>query len=346
MNKEKACNIARIVFFVLFFILLIETVSVLFFNEETATKYRHGMRDAYSFVNDRDNSLQIIFVGNSDLYSGISPLDLWRYQGFTSTVCASPNQTIGDSTSIIETFLKFQKPDLVVIEVDMLYVGKGKKRNNSFFRIKDLDYYFDRCDPDLMDNAIQDYCSIFRFHNYWKGGKTNKNKPYNLHGYKYTKKVVPLRGFNYMKYTDKTDPIKRITEEQTDKLIKLSRENGAEVVLLELPSINSWNYKRHNAMQQYADKRKINFVDMNMNIDEIGIDWGTCFRDKSGSHLNYKGAKAATKYLGKYIADNYYLKSHTGDERYSDWDEDLEMFDFYKKNNKQKQSWGDRPDKE
>ena len=329
MEKNKINGMIRVAAFIVIFVVLLEAVSLHFFSEDVATRYSNRMKDAYSFTNEKSGSLQIISVGNSDLYSGITPLELWRRHGWTSSVCASPNQTLQDSIAIMKTVFQTHKPKIVIIETDMFYDhGLRKKR-----KVKNSDkmaYYFDKWDPEFVDAAMQSMFPIFKFHNYWKGGKTRKNMPFNLHGYKYNEKVRPLKKYNYMKPTDKLDPIKRITEEQVDRLIALCKENGADVLLMELPSINSWNYERHNAVQSFADKRGLRFLDMNMDLDDIGINWKNCFRDISGSHLNYRGAVAATRYLGIYLANHYALEDRRGNKEYANWNDDIEKFDRYR----------------
>ena len=128
-----------------------------------------------------------------------------------------------------------------------------------------------------------------------------------------------------MKRTSKTAPVSIVKMEQMDSLVNMCRENGAEVLLVEVPTTSSWNYQRHNAVSEYAKSRKLKFIDLNLFTEEAGISFDVSFRD-NGNHLNCFGAQAVTSWLGGYISDNYKIKSHKNERGYSHWDEDYKLF--------------------
>lgn len=86
-------------------------------NSEVKSK----LKETYSIVSEKENTIQIVCVGNSDLYSGFSPLDLWNEYGFTSTICASAQQTVEESHYFVSKLLESQKPQFIIIETDMFY---------------------------------------------------------------------------------------------------------------------------------------------------------------------------------------------------------------------------------
>ena len=55
------------------------------------------------------------------------------------------------------------------------------------------------------------------------------------------------------------------------------------------------------------------------------FNWLTDTRD-GGNHLNYNGAKKMTKYLGKYLIENYHLMDHRQDNAYNQWNLDYQSF--------------------
>ena len=65
-------------------------------------------------------------------------------------------------------------------------------------------------------------------------------------------------------------------------------------------------------------EHQLSFVDMNLKLEEIGMNWKTDSLDK-GDHLNLSGAEKVSLYLGKYIAKEYDLPDHRGKSRYRDW---------------------------
>ncbi len=328
--KEKAIEITKIIAFIIVFMLLLESLSLTVFSGKVATNYKNKFRDAYSFINEPDNTIQIVGVGNSDLYCSLSPLDLWKNYGYTSTVCGSPNQTISESQNLLEQVLETQSPKLVIIEVDMFYDHKPRK-NNYVEKTGTMTDFFDGAKPEHFEQEVENTFSIFKFHNYWKGGNSNKkNTPYNAHGYKFNNKVCKLKKKNYMKTTMLSEEITSINKKKIESLISLCRSKKAEVIFVAMPSVSSWNYERHNGVKQYAKGKNIPFLDFNLCYKEMGISMKTCFRD-NGNHLNYDGAKAVTEYLGKYISDNYSLENLSDNSSYESWNDSLKKFEKFRK---------------
>ena len=328
--KEKIAQTARVIAFIIAFFVLLEAVSVTFFSENAATKYNNRKKDAYSFVNEADNTIQIVSVGNSDLYSGFSPLDLWKKYGYTSTVCAYPQQTIQESKNLLENVFVSQSPKIVIIESDMFY-DHNPDTDTKPEKSNKLSDFYDRMEPEHFARDAENVFSVFKFHNYWKGrASSKKNTPYNTHGYKYNNKVCKIKKSNYMKETDKEEPLSAYNTKQADALIKLCKDNNAQVIITTFPSVTSWNYERHNAVKKYSKDRNIPYLDLNLCYKEMGINMKTCFRDK-GNHLNYNGAKAVTEHIGKYISDNYSLEKLNGNSKYESWNESLIKFEKFKK---------------
>ena len=328
--KEKSVEIIKVIAFIVAFLILIEGVSLAFFSEKTATRFKNNKQDAYSFINEAPKTLQIVGVGNSDLYSGFSPLDLWKVYGYTSTVCASARQTISESRDMLELVFESQSPKIVIIETDMLY-DHNPDTDNGLEKENKMSDFFDKMEPEHFARDAENVFSVFKFHNYWKGGKYNKvNTPYNLHGYKYNNKVNKIKRTNYMRKTEKSEPLTKYNTKQTDTLVELCRKNNSQVILITLPSVSSWNYERHNAVSRYAKEQGIPYLDLNLCYKEMGISVKTCFRD-NGNHLNYQGAKASTEYIGKYIAENYSLDNLSNNTKYEGWNDSLKKFEKFRK---------------
>lgn len=335
IKDKKVNNYLKILAFILVFVLLLEGLSFTVFSKKSASLYSNKLSDAYSFTEEPKNSIQIAGIGNSDLYSGFVPATLWEQFGYTSTIIASAHQTPLQSYEMMTELLKEQKPELFIIEVDMLYSSVPDK-HSEIQSDKPLNSLFEFLSDDNFQDIIESHFSIFTFHDKWKKmNKKDKNhkKNNNSHGYKFNKKVKKIKVNDYMSESNSTEKISKMNTKYLDRMISLCRDNDIDVLLLELPSVNSWNYERHNAVQQLADSYNISFIDLNICPDDIGLDFSTDFRDK-GNHLNYSGANKATEYLGTYISENYKIDDRRGDTAYNYWNESCEAFnDNIVKNN-------------
>lgn len=329
MTKEKLKEIIKdaikVLAFVLIFFLILESVSVMFFSNKAATGFANQLRDAYSFVEEPENTIQIAGVGDSNLYSGYSPLEMWNLYGHTSTVCASPRQSIKNSEVLMRQLFEVQKPKLVIIETDMLYEDDPENVTVAK-KSRKLDDFFKRVEPEFFEDDVGYVFTVFQFHNKWKYGKEQKDPDeIHTHGYKYNTKIVKLKEYEYMKKTDKREPIDEKSKEQFNSLVNFCHSQGAEVMLVEMPSITSWNYERHNATMDYAKELKVPFVDLNLKYKETGIDKLSDFRD-NGNHLNYDGAKKASKYICDFIENNYKFENLKTNKKYNYWNDDYEKF--------------------
>lgn len=330
MSKKILLEIFKIISFVLVFIILITVVSSLFFSEKAVFKKKSNRQDLYTFFEDPPNTIQVVGVGNSDLYSGFSPLDLWARYGVTSTVCAMPLQKIRDSKDLLTLVFKSQSPQIVLIETDMLY-ERNPSKVNVVRQSNIISELINDADPKFFAEYIESKFTIFKFHNIWKKRRRDiEDKLYNTHGYRYNNHVCKLKLSNYMKETTEYEPISKRNIKQMDELLALCKSKNVTAIMVAVPSPSSWNYKRHNAVTEYAKERGVSFIDLNLYYKDMGLDMRTCFRDK-GNHLNYSGAKIVTMFLGEYIQKTYHLPVHSGEAGYHSWDKDLKYFEMFRK---------------
>lgn len=323
--KSKSKEIFRVLAFVLAFFIVLEALSLAIFSPRQASGFKNRLQNAYSFMDENENTLQIAGFGNSDLYSGFVPLELWNEYGYTSTICASPNQSVNESIEFARLVFEKHSPELVIIETDMLY--DEKPYSDSDIKKKGgIKLFLDRVKPDFFERHVEDIFSVFKFHNRWKLKSSNpSHDTLKTHGYRFSNKICTLNVKNYMVKTDEYEPIDAEKLYQLDAFVTLCRENNAKVLLVEMPTMSSWNYERHNAVEQYARANGIAFLDMNLLYEQAGISMTNCFRDE-GHHLNYYSASAVTKYIGNYISQNYEIKSAVLDETAEKWNDNYQKF--------------------
>lgn len=89
------------------------------------------------------------------------------------------------------------------------------------------------------------------------------------------------------------------------KIKEICEENGAELVLIKVPTIgfpqisDGWTRLWHDQMSKLAQENGIRFFDMLYDV-EVGMDWTNDTED-GGSHLNYSGAKKVSDCLSSYL---------------------------------------------
>lgn len=330
INKQKVNSFIKIIAFIIVFVLLLEALSLSIFSKNNAINMTTKYARSYSYIQEPDNSIQIACLGNSDLYSGFVPTVLWEKYGYTSTILANPRQTPARSYELLKDLLKSQQPNLVILETDMLYAEEPK--NNAVkklsFSKNNFDNLFAYLNTDDFGEKVENHFSIFLFHDRWKKiGLKKKDKPIhvNSHGYKYNTDIRKIKKIKYMIKTDKSEDIEKESLIYFDKMIKLCKQNNIEIIFVEMPSVNSWNYERHNAAENLAKSYNINFIDLNLCLKKMKFDMDSDFRDK-GNHLNYSGAAKATDYIGNAIKEDYDIEDRRNSKDYEFWNENLAEF--------------------
>lgn len=327
--KRIAISCAKVISFILVFVIILEALSLTVFSKNNATKYKNKFQNAYNYVNEVDNSIDIIALGNSNLYSCFCPLKLWDKRGYTSTVIASPRQTVSMSYTMLTEVLRKQSPKMVILDAGMIYEGveltfdDDKKKTD---RLPVIPYINDN----QLTNDIQNHFTVFQLHDNWKrlssnpkdkGAETNYN-----HGFYFNKKIKRTVPNKNMNYTDSVSEFPQDSKVYLDKTVALCKSKGIKLMLINAPSLNEWSYARHNGVKEFAQSNNADYIDFNT-LDDYEINYDKDFRDK-GFHMNYYGAKKITNYIGKYINNTYpdLIEDKRENADYSYWNDDKEKF--------------------
>lgn len=268
-----------------------------------------------SLNEEPENTLDIIFMGDSESYSGFSPLQIWAEYGHTSYVCGTTAQRLCDTYALLQHTFEKQTPKLIVLEANCLFREAGITKKTD----------------DKSLTLAAEYFPIFQYHSRWKAyiptslsTKKQVLTERKMKGFRLRKTVIPYTGtLPYMKESGDIKEVEELAQEYLKKIHTLCEENNAELILVSVPSAKNWNYAKHNGVQKLAEENRLKYLDLNL-AEEIEIDWKTDTKD-GGDHLNFDGAKKVTKYIGKYFSEQFRLTDHRTDEKYQNWYEDCKL---------------------
>ena len=269
---------------------------------------------ANGMLTERKNSIDVIFLGDSEVYSTFIPLKIWDEHGIASYVCGSSDQVLSFSYELAVKSFKMQKPKIVVLET------------NNIFR--------DVTSANVFINKAEALFSVFKYHDRWKdiqpkSWQMTGNKTYDRKskGFLFNTSVNPADVDGYMSRTDEKETIKEENKHYLKSINNYCRKNGAKFMLVSVPSTKNWNYRKHNAVTEISNELGIEYVDMNT-IDALCIDWKRDTRD-GGDHLNYFGASKATDWFGKYLAGmapTQNIKDKRNNAEYTEWNKNATEF--------------------
>ncbi len=259
-------------------------------------------------MDERENSIDAVFLGDSEVYSSVSPLELWEKYGYSTYDCSHGAIKSYESYDFLESMLSKQNPKIVFLEANFLY-----RNYNSAYIVYD---------------RISERLSLFEYHDLWKkyfnpNQEYEKTYNYSYKGYLLNKKILSANNTQYMVKTNSAKHIPQKNLDYFDKMYTLCKERNIEIVLFNSPSKINWNYEKHNGIANLAEEYGIDYIDLN--IIDIGIDWSNDTRDR-GDHVNHNGAVKVTQYLGNYLHDKNILDDRRGDTSYKDWNELLKKY--------------------
>lgn len=243
-----------------------------------------------------DNSLDILFFGDSESYAAFSPRHLYSKYGYTSYVCGTAAQKVCDTYAILKDAFETQSPKVIVLETNCLFRDLKSKEEN----------------PDLVMNYLTDTLPVFANHASWKKAarkllpKSRDERRRKQKGFIVRKNVIPYKGGKYMKKTKKKRTVNKDISSYLEQIVTLCEENQAKLLLVSTPSPKNWNYKKHNGVQEWADSHSIDYIDLNLE-EGVKINWKKDTKD-GGDHLNFSGAKKVTSFMGEYFRANYTLE--------------------------------------
>jgi len=339
-KSKNTKSALKVISFILVFLILLQLLSSTAFSSGSSGAYKNSYTRAYSFLSEPDHSIEVACIGNSDLYSAFVPMRLWNQYGYTSTVISKPHQTTLNSYTLMRELLEKQSPKVMIIETDMFYEDAPKLKNGNELSKTDklklrAKYALSFFSQNKVEESISSHFRVFTFHDRWKSltfrdikDSLKKSKYVTIdHGYNFNNSVKPGKANDCMKKTDKTERISDESMIYIDKMISLCKEKNISVIFVQMPSLHSWNYSRHNTVQQIADLYGIEFIDFNLKLQEIDFDISSDYRD-GGDHLNFYGATKTTHYLGDYIHREYSsaLTDRRNDDNYSYWPESNDEF--------------------
>ena len=300
----------------LFGIVVMLSVSSLFVRPKANIYNQDAVeRKTESFKLEKENSLDVIFLGDSETYANFSPLHMWNESGITSYVMGISAQRLCDTYELLNASVLNQDIKVVILETNCLY------RNSS--------NYYD-ADDEVMNKA-GDWFPILKYHSRWENhapgssAKLNASEERKYKGFRLRFNILPYSGEEWMIETDEVEEISADNIEYLNKIKSFCDKNDIKLLLISAPSPDCWNNARHNAVENWAKENNAEFMDLNLMCEDLGIDWSNDTRD-GGNHLNYYGAVKVSEYLSECLQDKYDLEDHRGDDYYAQWDECYESY--------------------
>lgn len=330
--------------FLLVFAFLLNAASVILTPKEN--KREDGSSEAIhmGYRGEPKDSLDVVMVGNSDLYNSVIPIALYQSYGIAGYAGGRPYESAEGAWRQSRDILRHHRqPKVLIFETDCLYQEEKKDawrwdewRRSARDFVKRVLRYSDQKLNDALGTKLGSVLLAVKFHSNWKNLRFQdfvhpylKAYHYVGKGYIINIKNKPYRGgFDYMEPgRAPAAPLSGQATAALKKVMDACSRQRIQLLLLEMPSAKAWSYEKHQAVAAFAKENGIPFLDMNIEAREgrFAFDWMTDTKD-AGSHLNFNGAQKATDYLGAYLTAHYDLPDRRQDTRYAVWEKDTTRF--------------------
>lgn len=294
------------------------------------------------------DTTDVLFIGSSHVYYGISPSVLWERQGIAGYNVSSAGQNIQTAYFDLREALKTQAPRLIVMDMFVPAYNAAAEEPakisprgalGQFSPILQLQRV--AAIPELsLNERIAYYLQYPVVHDQY--GKLPAAAPFvtvpSFHpkGEVYNQANAAVR-YGAESYIDAAGvtartPLSGDEDEYLRKIAALCQERGLPLLLISTPypgadgldASHRGFYKcKHqeiyNTIGDTAQELGVPYVNFDPLHTEIGLDPAWDFIDYH--HLSYSGMDKFSTYLGAYLKANYDLPDRRGDAAYAGYDD-------------------------
>ena len=276
-----------------------------------------------------ENSIDVLFLGSSNLMSGVNPVQLWKETGIQSYAYCSRAQTFPFTYGYLKDALKTQKPTCVVIDAYSVFSDKDVNNlsNTDFHFSINMDNLSLTSRSDLITNYIRKkewlsyYFPLFKNHNYFKTWDNPEDETDEIFmgfcfadGIEYYEEPV---------YSDKVGEMDEVDAIYLQKIIDLCKNHGIDLFVIKTPvAYTDEEHQKLNAAKQLCEEQGVAFYDMSMDASEWDFDFGEDMRDSF--HINRSGASKATTRIGKLLTERYDFSNSTTHQYANVWEVEYE----------------------
>lgn len=341
-------NLFKAVFFGAILVLIIIFLNRLFSPVGT---YEGGwyaswaMQDMYK---QKENTIDVLYVGDSNIYAGVSPLEIYNKIGVTGFSASTPMQDIVGSYYIIKEFFKKQKPSVVMLESSEFFTPKenfselGKSSEIYFMK-------FGKNKIDMINDKVYNFSKyekltymlpVLKFHTrYSKLTEFDFRKLINkseisYKGYLYDSNIKKMikkkknRQWNEEEeLTTQNNPnliIQEYVKNKVTLLKEFCKQNNSELVVLSMPTTDELAEEKYKVLKQYLQEQNIKYINYDFE-SQNQIDWTTDTQD-GGWHLNIYGAEKVATYISNFITQNFEMENKKEKTEYNFWNENLKNY--------------------
>lgn len=334
--------IVSIISVILLFVMGLSIIPLSYF----ARPDGYNLQNVRGLYSEKNNTLDVVYIGGSACFVYWEPLRAWNQYGFTSYNFAHDTMTPQAIKNYIIETRKTQNPELFIIDARPFQYGDlpysdSVEELNMYYEVPirngtdGLNFSTNRIN--LVNRSVKNW--IDRISYYFDILKYNRNIVKNtldsFLAYEHTTRCItnnytnPLKGFYFVGKTEEemftdystvteSDPIDVDVDKILVDLLDYCKEENLRVLFV----VHSYcqqeeHKKRFNYVRDKVEEYGYDFLNTNDDWQEVGLDYS--FDLYNENHVNVFGAEKYTDYLSKYIVNHYQLPDHRTENGYDEW---------------------------
>ena len=319
--------------------LLVFACAYLWLDGVVKTKSSDGIGTMSRFYQLPEDTVDVLLVGSSHMGMNVDPLQMLQENGIAAYSLWGGMQPVWNSYYFIKEGLKYQTPEVVVLEV---FLGTNtNEMSESSVALKNVQAM--RLSMDKIRAALDSFPTWQqaveavwgmptyheRFDELTKSDFTyRQDMADNDLGVINQNNMLTMDRPPYVLTLPNTDavtdtlPLSDKTDKYLRKIISMCRSKDVEIVFMLAPfEATDDEYRRANRMAQIAAEYDVPFLNFIADADKYGIDTQTDFHDVG--HLNATGIPKLTRALGDFLAASFDLPDRRKDAGHI-WADDVQ----------------------
>ena len=326
MKQGMKNGIKLIVFLILAAVVILELNQVFLYRDKTVWSTDSRVK---SYQELPENSIDVLFVGSSNLMSGVNPVQLWNETGIQSYNYCSRAQTFPFAYEYLKDALQPQSPQCVVLDAYSVFSDKwcyGLANSEFHFGIN-MDNLSLSSKMELLNTYVEKedrlpyIFPLIKNHNYYKSWENTEDVTDQIFmGYCFADGV---EYFEAPVYTDMVTMMEEADDIYLRKIIELCQESGIDLYVIKTPVV--YPDEQHsllNGVKMVCEEYGVEFYDMTSDAAEWGFDYHTDMINFF--HNNTTGAAKVTTRIGEILNEKYDF-SNSSTHQYSNvWSEEYD----------------------
>ena len=312
MNKYIKRTIKITVFFSLFLSVFLYLNS-LFLNQWENEE--HNIERMETILNFPDKTADVLFLGSSSLFTGVSPARIWENNKITSYNLSASAHNFFARYFKLKQILERRDLNLVVLDVSYLF-NPGVVEDNDNYKLAYKQGFYSMKGIankyEYLATLNQEFTGekwnhilfpILKHHSNWDQLSSKKIES-KVDGFKLGGLLKKDIESNEVSIIEKDREFNERELKYFKKIVELCKMNDLPILAILTPkaSIFTSDIQKINKLSNEMEFDFVNFGNPDF-AQEMGIDYNQDFYDYG--HLNVSGNHKFSEYLGNYIETNY-----------------------------------------